>query len=1068
MDCVAGRLYVGLALILLLALLVSISVAVLYQGGNLSAAVRAQEQQPAIHSVGPAHPNCIDLNSEVAGERTLVITGENLGSTPDGLLQFRRIYAREFTVLIAQEVGWESSERITLDMGLIEERLEDAPLMSFWVRIADAQGEGLSNWSDRVNVSKGPNACIVPKPAPIPTPFPGSFPPSSPVRGVAGDLWADVVIGQPDFTQIAPKSVVPFKVNNAAGVVVDRSVDPGRAYVWDSGNSRILGIDLETCYAGSGPCSADIVIGQPTGYDHSACNGDNSVQHFPVRSRPTAETLCGIPDHSLSPGESYSYVTMAVDGEGNLYVPDSFNHRVLKYENPFENDAVADRLWGQVNYSGMACNRESPDSPSATSLCFHSNSVQFTLNQYGPGVEIDAAGNMWVADVGNNRVLRFSVHPTTGEIDTTADLVLGQYDFFSAEPGNSLGKMHAPSAVRFDSRGQLYIADAANDRVLVFKPPFRTGQVAAKTFGSQFHHPSSLEVDPLDRGIWVMDSANHMVELWDTTGTSVLQVLGKNSYQPDRRCGPRRQGVPAGASLCFIGGGIGIDGSGNVLVPVLHNEADVFRFPTSGAQTDGNMGRNPDRRLFYPPFEDNFRDGKGIHSARGVATWEDQLIVSDIKRLMFWNGLDTLTNGQPADGVVGDEFAVGGWPDCCGRIKVDAAGRLWALGFEGVHYLDVYQLPLNENSVPLHMIWKREATFPVLGTGEEVTLGRAIFGIAPVGRGEFLWVSDTDNHRVLRIRDPMTDPVVDVVLGQEDARGTQCNRGLFPAAHPPSIVGGGHIDVLCFPGALSIDKLGNLYVSDHGLEINGNRRLLVFSPESAPATNAETLFGPSANRVFTHSAVGLYNVWADPWEGSAIIRARNATRWGFLAAATWEPAFDSKNRMVVGYNAYAGPRFVGVYDDPLGGNSRPSTFLYDFGSMPFTATFDDNDNLYVGDINRARVLVYRNPFNNRPVPQATPPAPEDAPIPKYPAVIRSVSPGPPYCVSRNANSRYETEFDLAVEGLMKRNNFTLEFRKVTSAHREFLDANRVLRYTIKEQRISINQPWFWQASLAAH
>ena len=46
------------------------------------------------------------------------------------------------------------------------------------------------------------------------------------------------------------KSVVPFKVNNPTGVVVDRSVDPGRAYVWDSGNSRILGIDLATCYGG--------------------------------------------------------------------------------------------------------------------------------------------------------------------------------------------------------------------------------------------------------------------------------------------------------------------------------------------------------------------------------------------------------------------------------------------------------------------------------------------------------------------------------------------------------------------------------------------------------------------------------------------------------------------------------------------------------------------------------------------------------------------------------------------------------------------------------------------------
>ena len=517
-------------------------------------AVHAQERQTAIHSVVPGHPECINLSSANASDRTLVITGENLDATPNAKLQLRRIYARESTTLIGQEATWESSDRITLDMGLVEEQLDNYPLMFFWVRITDSQGNALSNWSERVNVAKGHDACAVEPPAPIPTPFPGSFPPTSPVRGVVGDLWADVVIGQPDFTQVAPKSVVPFKVNNAGGVVVDRSTEPGLAYVWDSANSRILGIDLEKCYAGEGPCSADMVIGQPTGFDHSACNGDNSVQHFPVRSRPTAETLCGIPDHSLSPWESYSLVTMAVDREGNLYVPDSFNHRVVKYDKPFENDAVADGLWGQADYSGMVCNRGSPSRPRADSLCFHSDTVQFSLNRYGPGVEIDADGNLWVADVGNNRVLRFPVQPATGEISTTADLVLGQPDFYTAVPGSSLARMHAPSAVRFDAKGWLYVADAANNRVLAFKPPFRTGELAAETFGSQFHHPSSLEVDPLGRGIWVVDSENYMVELWDTTGTTVLQVLGKDSHQPDRRCGPRRQGVPAGASLCFIGG----------------------------------------------------------------------------------------------------------------------------------------------------------------------------------------------------------------------------------------------------------------------------------------------------------------------------------------------------------------------------------------------------------------------------------------------------------------------------------------------------------------------------------
>ena len=298
--------------------------------GGLGQAARAQQRQAVIHAVAPVHPSCIHLDAQTASERTLIITGENLDAAPEVRLQFRRIYAREFTTLVGQEANWESPERITLDVGLIEQQLDDFPLMFFWVRIADAQGNGLSNWSERVNVAKGGQACAVEAPKPIPTPSPGSFPPTAPVRGVAGDLWADVIIGERDFSQIGENRVVPFKVFNPGGVVVDRTLESETVYVWDSGNNRILGIDLAKCYEGTGPCTADIVIGQPFGYDYSACNGDSSVQHYPYRAVASAETLCGIRDIALSPGETHTFVTMAVDKDGSLYVPDSVNNRILK------------------------------------------------------------------------------------------------------------------------------------------------------------------------------------------------------------------------------------------------------------------------------------------------------------------------------------------------------------------------------------------------------------------------------------------------------------------------------------------------------------------------------------------------------------------------------------------------------------------------------------------------------------------------------------------------------------------------------------------------------------------
>src|SRR4051794_5817827 len=63
---------------------------------------------------------------------------------------------------------------------------------------------------------------------------------ATPVRGKAGDGWADKVFGQPGFGQITPNQVTRRRLFNPGGVIVDRSVRPARVYVYDGGNSRVL------------------------------------------------------------------------------------------------------------------------------------------------------------------------------------------------------------------------------------------------------------------------------------------------------------------------------------------------------------------------------------------------------------------------------------------------------------------------------------------------------------------------------------------------------------------------------------------------------------------------------------------------------------------------------------------------------------------------------------------------------------------------------------------------------------------------------------------------------------
>ncbi len=104
------------------------------------------------------------------------------------------------------------------------------------------------------------------------------------------------------------------------------------------------------------------------------------------------------------------------------------------------------------------------------------------------GVAIDPSGNVWIADTGNNRVLRFPA----SQLNTTlpvADLVLGQFNFTTNTLPNTNGVapqltpnlLNQPLSLAFDSQGRLYVSDAYA-RVLFFPSP-ATGGSASNILG---------------------------------------------------------------------------------------------------------------------------------------------------------------------------------------------------------------------------------------------------------------------------------------------------------------------------------------------------------------------------------------------------------------------------------------------------------------------------------------------------------------------------------------------------------------------------------------------------------
>lgn len=744
-------------------------------------------------------------------------------------------------------------------------------------------------------------------------------------RGYEGDLLADIVIGKRAFEEIGPGEVVPDRLYQPGGVVVDTSVSPGRMYVMDSGNNRILGVNLSTCYASVKPgnvsqkCRPDIVIGQPTASDYGSCNQDSSFVSYPSRLRPNASTLCTIRESSHTILEDKSFVSMFVDSRGNLYVPDPHNHRVLKYNSPFTTDRIADEVWGQTSFDTNYC------SSGRDRLCF----VR-TGDEWGAGVTVDVSGNLWVADGGNNRVLRFA----PGQ--KTANLVLGQGSFTSDTKGSGLNQMRGPTAVRLDAQGHVYVADNSNNRILVFRPPFSNGMSAYKTMGRDFNRNGEglvgLEINPIINGVLTLDNPegnDSRVRIWNFDGSL------RSTYVVDGNKGA---------------GSVGIDSNGNLLAAIWGYGQNVYRLMR---QSNGTYCcERSENRLFKYPYGYNAVTSRRLQApaGTGVAVAGSQLVVAD-GRLLFWNGVPNLTNGKPADGYLGSynfttvPITVSYNPDPeYQQVKSDNANRIWA-GKQKT--IEVYEQPLTSGKQPNKII-----TFPinVLGGG---SISGKVLGIAPTPNGDYLWISQPEEHRVARIRSPLSaNPVVDIIIGQTTVTGKYCNRNQSDAANTnpwlepnPAFL---RINTLCYPGMLSLDKFGNLFVSDHRYETAGNKRLLMFASSSISGSRTMTLYAPNAAKEFP-----------------------KFERYSNSSSATFEPAFDSTNRMVVGYNPYSDVRFMGYYNNPTRVNPNnisdydyavPNGYLKDFSNWVVAATFDKNDNLYAYDANRGQVRIYKKPF----------------------------------------------------------------------------------------------------------
>ncbi len=284
-------------------------------------------------------------------------------------------------------------------------------------------------------------------------------------------------------------------------------------------------------------------------------------------------------DNGPAPGARFSTPNgVAVDARGNLYIADLYNDRIRKVDTNGVITTFAGRFGG--TFSG--------DGGPAT------EAGMFDV----AGVAVDAMGNVYIADMDNFRVRKVD---TSGKISTVAGN--GAFGFTGDNIPATQTALSSPAAVAVDAAGNLYIADLFNYRVRKVNPQgiittfAGAGQAGYSGDGgpatqARIEAPEGLIVDRAGN-LYIADSANNVVRRVDTSGMiSTFAGTGQGGYSGDN--GQARQARLSSPR------GVAADASGNVYISDAGNDR-IRRVDPNGIITtiagNGQAGYNGDGML---------------------------------------------------------------------------------------------------------------------------------------------------------------------------------------------------------------------------------------------------------------------------------------------------------------------------------------------------------------------------------------------------------------------------------------------------------------------------------------